>query len=72
MGRKDSKQNSQGVLDPHHKKERQTEEGVGVGEIFRNLEIVQCNLRWNGVRRQVGIDRKEFGFHHISSSIQHF
>ena len=41
MGRKGSKQNSQGVLDPHQQKERQMEEGVGVGEIFRNIEIVQ-------------------------------
>ena len=71
MGRKVSKQNSQGVLDPHHQKQRQMEERMGLGEIFRNLEIVQYNMRWNGVGRQVGIDKKELGFHHTSSSRQH-
>lgn len=71
MGGKVSKQNSQGVLDPNQQKERQMEERMGLGEIFRTLEIVQYNLRWNGVGRQVGIDKKEFGFHHTSSSRQH-
>ena len=66
--RKDSKQNRQCVLGPHHQEERQMEKGVG-GDIFRNLKIVQYNLGWNVVGRQVGIDRKEvFEFHPTNMS----
>lgn len=68
--REDSKQKRQRVLGPHHLRERQMEEGVGLrGGFWIPKTIVQCNREWNVVRRQVEVDGKEaFEFHPMNHS----